>query len=34
MSNQSDKHLRGTLPIADRPHTGLITYDATITLHP
>ena len=29
MTNQSDRHLRGALPIADRPHTGLITYDAT-----
>jgi len=29
MLNQVDKHLRGNLPMPDRPHTGLITYDAT-----
>ena len=28
MSNQPDKHLRATLPIADRPHIGLTTFDA------
>jgi arylsulfatase A-like enzyme len=28
MANQPDRHLRGTLPIPDRPHTGLTTYDA------
>jgi len=29
MAIQPDQHLRAVLPIADRPHTGLITYDAT-----
>ncbi len=28
MANQTDKHQRDILPIPDRPHTGLITYDA------
>ena len=28
MANQPDRHQRADLPIPDRPHTGLITYDA------
>jgi arylsulfatase A-like enzyme len=28
MSNRPDKHLRSILPIPDRPHIGLTTYDA------
>ena len=28
MANQPDRHQRAFLPIPDRPHGGLVTYDA------
>ena len=31
MTNNQDKHHRASLPMPDRPHVGLVTYDAKDT---